>query len=70
MIGANFDQRRSTVLRQFLAVGEWGHIVGSAMQDHRAELDVLDRAVLLPRRAKQHELRRAAVDIHGHGTAS
>src|ERR1019366_10068788 len=39
------------------------------MQDHRAELHRSSRSPFLPRRAQQHELRRAAVYIHGHDTA-
>ena len=40
------------------------------MQDHRAELHLLDRPELLPRRTKQNQFCRATPNVHGDSTAS
>ena len=72
VIVADLDQCRHwkpAVFHQFFAEGKWNHVVGSAMQDDRSRLDGTRRSPSLPARAEQNELRRAAIDVHGHGSA-
>ena len=65
MIAAGFDERCAAVPDQFFRIGKRNDLICSAVQDHGAGFDLRGRSPILPRRAKQHELGIAAVDVHG-----
>jgi hypothetical protein len=67
MIVTYLDQRRPAVPRQIFRIIERNHVVGPAMQDHSVGLHRPDHPILLPCRAKQHELRITTDDVHGDG---
>jgi hypothetical protein len=68
MIVANFDQSGPAVLCELFRVSEWNDVVSATVQDDRARLYDLNRAILLPRWAQQDESRIATLDVHCDST--